>query len=343
MNDDMRTLDTNTPRVAIIGAGISGVVSAKALASQGWDVTVFEKSRGLGGRMSTRRVNDDLWFDHGAQYFTARDSKFQQMVEEWEQAGIVQRWEGRVAVIGRSQEIEWSDGTNRFVAVPGMNALCKHLAVGLAVKTETRVGRIAAKCDSWRLFDDQEESLGEFDGVIVTAPAGQTAELLRPVAPSLAKLAADCEMNPCWAVMVGFDQKLDVDFDGAFVHNSNLSWVARNNSKPGRNQWEAWVLHATTDWTRAHIGSDKDGIGGKLLEEFAIAIGRGLPKISYETAHFWRYAIPSDPLSNSCLYDSQLAIVASGDWCGGPRVEGAYLSGLAAAGQMMSHLNDTIR
>ena len=111
------------PKVAVIGAGISGLMCARTLVDHGFPVTLFEKSRGVGGRMATRRTHDGLRFDHGAQYFTVRDGRFRRYVESWIEDGIVEPWRGRIVVLDSGTIKEEKMGADRFVAVPGMNAM----------------------------------------------------------------------------------------------------------------------------------------------------------------------------------------------------------------------------
>ena len=316
--------------IAVVGAGISGLVCARTLADRGHEVCVFDKARGPGGRMSTRRTG--AWrFDHGAQYFTVRDPGFRLRVESWRELGLVSRWDGAIAVLDSGQTVLTAGNTERYVAVPGMNAICRHLASGLDLRVGTRVTRLERFSGCWRLTGADGAALGSFDAVVVSAPAPQTADLLEEAAPALAARAAAAEMAPSWAVMAGFPEPLGLGFDGAFVNRSPLSWVARNGSKPGRPEGEAWVMHAAPGWSRRHLELDPEEAAARLLEAFREAVGGLSARPTHLRAHRWRYALPEDPLSEPCLADPDLRLAACGDWCAGPRVEGAFLSGCAAA------------
>jgi predicted NAD/FAD-dependent oxidoreductase len=316
--------------VAVIGAGLSGLACAGSLADAGIRVQVFDKSRGPGGRMATRRQGD-LRFDHGAQYFTVRDPRFRRQVEPWHADGLVARWPGTIAVV-RNGEISFKDdSTERWVGVPGMSAICGRLASGLEVTYGSRIVQMERRDGRWRLRTDDGAEAGRFDAVVVSAPAPQTAALLAAPAAHLAERAAEVDMAPCWAAMVSFSEPLGIAFDGAFVEDSPLGWISRNNTKPGRPPNESWILHATPDWSRKHIEFDQDVAAQWLVDAFCEAVGRSLPQPASLTAHRWRFALPEKPLSEPCLFDPDLAIAACGDWAGGPRVEGAFLSGCAAA------------
>ena len=77
--------------IAIIGTGIAGLSAAQALHAAGHSVQLFDKSRGSGGRMASKR-SDAGALDLGAQYFTARDRRFVEVVQQWQARGWVAEW-----------------------------------------------------------------------------------------------------------------------------------------------------------------------------------------------------------------------------------------------------------
>ena len=333
------------PRVAVIGAGISGLFAARTLADHGLPVTVFDKGRGVGGRMASRRVDGQSCFDHGAQYFTARDERFKRYVESWLDQNIVARWPDdargssqQIVVLNNGKLSEKSDANERFVGSPSMNAVCKHLASGLDVHKQTRIAKIEPGDNGIHLSDEAGESLGTFDRVIVSAPAEQAAELLADY-PTLAGPISKIEMQPCWAVMASFEKAITDDWIGAFIHDSILTWIARNSTKPNRpNDAEHVVLHAGPQWTEANWERAPDKVAEVLLAEFWQASGISPQSPIHLQAHRWKFAIPVDPPNERCFFDAKSGIAACGDWAGGPRVEGAFLSGMAAAGRILGTL-----
>ena len=151
--------------VAIIGAGLSGLVAARCLADAGLSVVIFEKSRGTGGRMATRRADGEISFDHGAQYFTVRNPEFRERVEAWIKTGIVAAWPntaaGQRVVVLKDGKLESESGSvDRFVGVPAMNSVCKHLATGLDIRKQVRVARVVQVDGTVRLIDDLRQTLG---------------------------------------------------------------------------------------------------------------------------------------------------------------------------------------
>lgn len=321
--------------IGVVGAGVSGLTAASLLAKRGFRVHVFDKSSGVGGRTSTRREGE-LHFDHGAQYFTAQDERFRQRVASWIDAGIVKKWDGHVVAIENGR-IHPSQPLTRYVGVPAMNAIAKYLSNSLQVTTQTRVVSMKRQGDQWLLQDDADRELGSFDVLIVALPSAQAADLLTGL-PELAKQVSQCQFVPCWAVMSAFQRRLDLPFDGAFVHASPLTWIARNSSKPGRPHAECWVLHASPEWSSAHIEDAAESVCDELLAAVEQAVKIGSLRTIHTAAHRWRYALHAEPLTAGCLLDDAAQVAVCGDWCQAARIEGAFLSGCAAAKRIMNAL-----
>ncbi|TWU32014.1 Deoxyribodipyrimidine photo-lyase [Novipirellula artificiosorum] len=336
-----RPLRDPMPKVAVIGAGMSGLMCARTLADHGCDVRVLEKSRGVAGRMSTRRAENNLSFDHGAQYFTARDERFKRYIQSWLDDGLIAPWNGRIVAVEKGVIKAEKSSDNRYVAVPGMNSIGKHLAANLNLQLATKVAVPIRSDDQWVLASVDGGELGQFDFVVVATPSGQAASLLAEV-PELKEHARGTKMGGCWALMVAFERSLNLGFDGAFVHHSPLSWIARNNSKPQREgDRETWVVHAAAEWTEKHIDESADQVKPYLFDEFWGAVGRPRVEPIHLDVHRWRFAIPKEPHTDRCLFDDIRGIGACGDWCGGPRVEGAFLSGMAMAGRILGQINSS--
>ena len=321
------------PASAVIGAGISGIICARTLADHGLAVTVFDKGRGTGGRAATRRAEPDLSFDHGAQYFTARDPSFASYVSAWRLQLFVAEWGGRVVKLQGGSVVDTTPQP-RYVGTPEMSALGTHLAADLAVRRETRISRVSRTVGGWNLTDDSGAGFGPFEFLVMAIPAPQAAELLAP--HPFAAVAASVPMTPCWAVLVAFDGRYEVPWDGAFVHDSPLSWMARNSSKPGRLPCpDCWVLHAGPEWSAAHLEDHPEAVGSQLLDALVTATGIRPPAVAYIAAHRWLFSQGADPADRRALFDPGAGLVMCGDWLAGGRVEGAFLSGVAAAGHVL--------
>lgn len=326
----MNPLNTTSIRsVAIIGAGISGLCAAQALAKGGMNVTIFEKARGVGGRTSTRREHE-YTFDHGAQFFTVSDNRFRELVQEWELAGIVAQWNVPIVVLNRGSSRPGSDTRQRFVGVPAMNAMARHLAEELHVVPNTRIMRCERRDHLWHLFDEKDVESGAFDTVVITTPPEQAIPLLAH-SPSLLATAGTAKLSPCWALMAAFDRRLHIPFDGAYVENSSLAWIVRNGSKPLRSSHECWVIHASPKWSEVHLEHEPQVVADQLMHSFFEEVGISPTVPKFVRAHRWRYAMVDNPRSGACIWDEQMSVGVCGDWCLAARIEGAATSGLAMA------------
>jgi len=324
--------------VAVVGAGVAGLACARALIDQGRRVRVFERQHCPGGRLGTRRI-DSSCFDHGVQYISTRNERFLPVLQQWRDAGIVAPWAGRtVALAGRAggEEVE---ATGRFVGVPTMEAVAVHMTRGLDVRLGTGVERIERESGSWRLRDAGGAELDEggFDAVVLAMPSPAALRLLPQESELLPRLQS-VDWDSCWAVMLGLSRPSGIDFDAAFVSDDPiLGWIARESSKPmrtlKRGAVESWMLHAHPAWSGAYPNMPETEAARWMQRAFAARLGRPLVQ-SAVGAYRWRWALPVNPIAEAFLFDERLAVGLAGDWCGGPRVEGAYLSGVALARAM---------
>ena len=304
-------------RIAIVGAGMAGMSCGQRLSRLGHEVRLFDKGRGPGGRMATRRMEDGgttLHFDHGAQYFTARDPRFVEQVAHWEASGVAARWAAA--------------GDDAWVGTPAMNAPLKAMAGELGVQFGTRIEQLVRDGEGWQL-DGEGAPDARFDAVLVAVPAEQAGPLLQPHAPAMARLADQTASDPCWTLMAGFEAPLALVQD-TLRQRGPIGWAARNNAKPGRASEECWVVQASPEWSRAHLEDNAETVAAALLAELAEANGGPLPRQLGATAHRWRFA-RSGTAGEEALWDAEQRIGVCGDWLIGPRVEAAYMSGLLLA------------
>jgi renalase len=317
-------------RIAVIGAGLSGLACARTLSDLGFTVDVFDKARGVGGRTATRR-QDDLTFDHGAAFFTVRDPAFRQWCNLWQAEGLVAPWHGRFHHGYRADDRPAQPPVERYVGVPGMNALARRLAADLTVHLNCTITAAAVQDGHWTLTDAQGQPLGPFDAVVVSTPSPQAVPLLA-AAPDLAAQAAGATMRPCWAgLWVG---AITDAWDAWAPGDSVLAWMARETSRPGRSGPDRWVLHADHAWSQTHLEDSPDAVAAAMQAAVARLTGQTAAPDQL-TVHRWRYALPQPALRVDCLFDPALAIGACGDWCRGARIEDAFLSGAAMAERLV--------
>jgi len=312
-------------KIAIIGSGMSGITAALLLKDYA-EVTIFEKAQSVSGRMSTRR-KEPYFFDHGAQYFTARTQSFQKFIYPLINSGVIERWNAHYVKFDGEKIIErkdWGDEKSepRFVGVPSMNMIAKYLAKDLNILLNTRI--VTLRHDGkWLLLSDQNQVHGCFDWVISTVPSPQTVELL-PREFRYHDVIRNVQMQPCFSLMLGFSSPLFLGFDAAHFFNSDLSWLAVNSQKPGRPEAYTILIHSSGRYAEAHLDDDRSEIIKHLCAETSRIIGHDVSVSECKIIHSWLYARNLKRETCPVFFDKQLKLAACGDWCVGGRVEGAF-------------------
>lgn len=321
--------------IAIIGTGLAGLAAAQRLSEAGRSLVLFEKSRGSGGRMASKRSPIGE-LDLGAQYFTARDPAFQSAVRDWQARGWIAQWQPLVHREPGTARRE--DDPQRWVGTPRMSALTRGLLGDVPVHFNCRIEQILGHAGAWQLVDAEGNRHGPFAQVIVAAPAPQASALLATAAAELAAIAASVPMRATWAVALGFAKPLPVAMQARFVRGPVLDWLACNSSKPGRDAApQSWVLHADSDWSDEHRDLPAAEVIAHLSHAFEAALDCPLPAADFALAHRWLYARPADAQSLGALAAPAAGLYACGDWCLSGRIEGAWLSGQEAARRILEH------
>lgn len=315
--------DNASVRVAIVGAGMAGLACAETLIVGGAKVTLFDKGRGPGGRMSSRSLDTESGeavFDHGAQYLTARDPDFAAVVEAWRARGLVAPWPAA--------------GPDAFVGTPAMNAPLKVMAASLDVRWNVRVESLTRTADGWRCLGEGIAVDPLFSAVVVAIPAEQAGALLAPFDAGMAEAAAAARAAPCWTVMAAFAAPLAIEAD-TLKETGPIGWAARNSAKPGRMGPESWVIQAGPDWSIAHLEDDAEQVTADLLAALTQAAGCALPRVLAATAHRWRFARYGEG-RGAPIWRGDIGLGLCGDWLLGPRVEYAWVSGHRLARTMLN-------
>lgn len=346
-------------RVAVIGAGIAGAACARALTQAGHSVQVFDKSRGPGGRLATRRLawvdrsgeDRSTRLDHGAVAITARSEAFQVFVAEAVRAGWLAEW--TPALAGVSLPLD-DDGARRYVPVPDMPQLCRHLLAGTAAIWSLTVDALHRSPLGWQLAAGGERHEPAFDAVALAVPPAQAAPLLGPHRPDWARHAAIAPMQPCWTLMGvassaegGPGVPLDDGREGDLARPpaGPLAWVMRSDARPGRARVPGqahWVVHARAGWSRRHLEHPPAWVQQQLQAALADHLGRPVDWL-HCTVHRWRYAVPQAPLAasaTSCWWDAAQGLGVCGDFIGGAGVEGAWLSGQTLGATVLQPAGD---
>lgn len=337
--------------VAVLGAGIAGIACARTLVQAGLKVTLFEKSRSAGGRMATRYTEFGS-FDHGAQYFTVRDARFQKAIQTTPE--LVRPWSANTVHIldeaGRVAAAAPPPKESHWVAVPGMSALVKAWAQPLqeqgCLHLETKVTRIEPdklSAHQWQLQTEGPTNspsvYSGFDAVILALPSPQAQALLEISAQGSVLLQGldKVKVGPCWSLMLAFPSSiqpgllhLGPHWNVARSTHHRIAWLSRESSKPGRESLERWTVQASPEWSERHVEDDAERVTAKLLKAFTEITGIRTPP-SHAVAHRWLYAQTTQALGQSYLWDAPSGLGCCGDWCLGHRVEDGFLSGLSMA------------
>ena len=325
-------------RIAIIGAGLSGIILGQKLSTTA-DVVIFEKARGVGGRMSTRYA-DPFLFDHGAQCFTARTKDFQTFLKSFMESGVIAEWKGQVInlEIGKKYTQRLYHEPH-LVACPNMNSLCKEIAVSLNIQTNCEITSIEIqKNRKWKVYTKDGSSFGYYDWVISTSPPEQTVYLfgLYIHASEPINLA---RMQSCYALMIGLNKPFDQTWIAAKVHNNPIKWISVNSSKPNRNnQVTCFVVHAKSNWTKLHIDHDIQEVETFLLKEFSLVTDIDIKNANYISTHRWRYSIVGTTNKSGSYIDFNLGLAATSDWCETSRIEQVWFHAQKLGGLIASSI-----
>ncbi|CAI3800962.1 NAD(P)/FAD-dependent oxidoreductase [Rheinheimera sp. MM224] len=321
-------------KIAVLGAGLCGATAAATLTQQGYQVTVFDKGRAAGGRMSSKRT-DQGYLDMGAQYFTARSDVFKQQVKVWLDAGRAEIWPCKTALLSNDEGFislkASEDEQARFVGVPSMQSPVTALLHGITQVNSCRIQKLDYQWQSWTLFNDEGLSYTGFAAVLLTLPPAQAKQLLaQSLLPALFDTAADI-LEPCWAVAL--QTQGAAAQDAIFCQHPKLRFISHQQHKTGRNP--CYILHFNASFSALHLQQSTE-----FWFAEAIAILRQELNIQQEitplVAHRWLYASQKDQVAAPGLIAlPEQQLWAGGDWSYGGRVENAYLAGLNLANALI--------
>lgn len=292
--------------VAIVGAGISGALVASGLVQKGCDVSLFDKSRGTGGRLASARIGGET-MDLGAPVFSAQQrSEFLALAPHLEP--ILQLWNVRIADMSN---LSIQEKEPLYVPQGRSSALTRHLVEGAKLKTSTRVGEIEFMPDGrWALMDDQGDSLGTYDRVVLAVPAPQAVPLLK-ARPVLREWAGQVRLRPLWVTLLELNQSPErlVNIDWLTGGHPLLSRLVRDSSKPGRSG-ERWFLQAREDWSVEQVDQTAEQVAADMIEAFEDVCGH-TPAPEACRTHRWLYALPDGEIGPAPQYDG---LYVCGDW-----------------------------
>lgn len=333
--------------ITVIGAGISGLVCAQQLTQAGYSVIIIDKSRGVGGRVATRRLHGTK-ADHGTCYLKPKGEVLQRLINLLVQKGDLEVWTNNLHVKNHASSLVVNPQSSLpYTAPEGMNVIAKFLAQGLNINRGERVNSI--NLDSQNQWCLTSENSQEFiaEAVVVAVPAPQAMMLLESLPENFLdnkfrEKLNSVEYYPALTVMAGYSDSSQLPEWKAitFKDNSVLGWIGLDSSKRKNPVQRHFVIHSNADFAEKYFDSELEQVGREILENAAINVN--LPWLNnpeWMQVHRWRYAFPKTPLQQTCLpAETLLPLVCCGDWCGGNLVESAILSGISAAEYINSKL-----
>jgi renalase len=324
--------------VLIVGAGLAGLMAAHVLGDAGVQTLVVDKGRSVGGRMATRRIGEGL-ADHGAQFFTVREPEFKAYIDRWLEEGRIFEW-SRGWSDGSLSETR--DGHPRYAARGGMNALAKYLAEGANVRLNTKIESISRQNEGWRAVDESG-TIYNAKGVIVTAPVPQSIALIdagrTPLSPADRSELVKIEYEPSLTAMFLIDGEVRLPPPGALQRpHAPIYWIGDNTRKGISPNATVLTAQAGPTYSRQLWERTDAEILSAMKVDMLPILGERV-KIAESELKRWRYAMPKTLYKDRCLIAADLPpLIFAGDAFGGPRVEGAVLSGLTAGHTMAEKL-----
>ena len=324
--------------VAVIGAGITGITLANLLQKK-VNLTVFEKSRGVGGRMATRRA-EPYQFNHGAQYFKIENKEFKVFLQPLMQNKIIKPLETNHIEILNKKVIKRTKTYNKqyYTAESKINSVVKCLINNnFFIKLLCKIEKTVKKNDKWFIIDSESVSYGPYDWLFITIPSNQAIEILYNDFKFL-DIIKKLKMRSCFSLMLGFDKIKEFDFDTALFLDEDAQWLSIRKKIIDDKEYNNLLINSSYNFAEQNINSSKDKISDYLIKLVSDILKCELNNYEHKALHFWKYAMSEKNNNLGSLLDEDLKVIVCGDWCMNGKVEGGFLSAKDATNKLSKYI-----
>lgn len=293
-------------KIAILGAGFSGCHIYSLLKKDGHDVTIFEKSRGVGGRCSTKYIDDKL-IDHGTPFFQTQERTFNVFCEEKEKQNILIK------------------NGDCYYPKHGMNKLCSSLINDLDLIKNTKINAVNKRDSMWILTDENAQKYGNFDNLIITIPAPQVLQMEINLDSAIYKKLNQVKYDSI-ATLIVYSYTLQNLMNAKLLIDTSFKKIVDNSSKYTYQTFSSYVIHLNENISNENNFISKQDIEKFICEKVFDTSGINLKDDFHTIPHLWKYALVSKSLNQDYIYDSSLGLGICGDYFNGNNLNGAYLS-----------------
>ena len=324
--------------VAVIGAGITGITLANLLQKK-VNLTVFEKSRGVGGRMATRRATP-YQFNHGAQYFKIENKEFKDFLQPLMLNKIIKPLEANQIEILNKKVIKSTKICNKkyFTAESKMNSVVKNLVNNnFSIKLLCKIEKTIKENDKWFIIDSNQVSYGPYDWLFITIPPNQAIEILYNNFKFL-DIIKKLKMRSCFSLMLGFDKIKEFNFDTALFLDADVQWLSIRKKIIDNKEYNNLLINSSYNFAEKNVNGSKDKISDYLIKQVSDILKCELNNYKHKALHFWKYAMSEKNNNLGSLLDEDLKVIVCGDWCMNGKVEGGFLSAKNAASKLLKYI-----
>ena len=307
--------------IAVIGAGFSAATLCCFIEK---DLDFYEKSRGVGGRCSTRRVDNVGLFDHGLQYIKSQNKEFKKFLKDYS------IWKGNFKIFQNNQLIDDLD-KERIIHENGNNSLVKNLFRNKNVIFNKELKSLEKKSDHFNLIfkDDTQEN---YKTVIISAPFQQAYNLTKQFTEDYFS-KFNFSMQPNLTLMIALNKGLKLNLSAiSFEDDDVLGFAANENTKKKdliNKDLELWTIQSSLKYAIKNIyeyRNNKQNLIDEILKSFSIKLKVDIKKdnIEYSDIHGWLYAYNQKVAAPNCYWDKDLRLGICGDWFSGGNAENAF-------------------